>query len=84
VDFLRHHSGPEGYASFVQGPEALAGSFRLTMLHENAGVALVHSTTPFDRSLERGLILGGMSGPGDLELVDVDNYPDPDFFRVEF
>jgi hypothetical protein len=84
VDFLRYYCGADGYASVVHGPEELAGSFRLTMLHETAGVALLHSTTPFDKDFERGLIIGGMAAPGDLDLVDVDNYPDAHFFRVEF
>ncbi len=84
VDFLRFHAGELGYASVVRGPEELTGSFRLTMLHETARVALVHSTTPFNKDFERGLIIGGMSGPRDLELVDVDNHPDAQFYRIEF
>jgi hypothetical protein len=84
VDFLRFQSGSQGYASVIQGPEEMVGSFKLSMLDEASRVALIHSTTPFNKHLERGVIIGGMSAPGDLDYIDVKNHPDEHFFRIEF
>ncbi len=84
VDFLRFQSGSHGYASVVAGPEELCGSFKLLNLDEEKRVALIHSTTPFNKDLERGVIIGGMSAPGDLDYVDVGNHPDEHYFRIEF
>lgn len=84
ADFLRFQSGSRGYASVVKGPEHLVGSFRLLEMDEGKGMALVHSSTPFNRPLERGVLIGGMSAPGDLSYVDVDNTEDEDYFWIEF
>ncbi len=84
VDFLRFQSGSQGYASVVEGPEALVGSFKLLQLDEARRIAIIHSTTPFNKDLERGVIIGGMSAPGDLDYVDVINHPDAHYFRIEF
>lgn len=84
VEFLKFQSGSQGYASVVQGPEELVGSFNLVKLDEKNGKALINSTTPFDKDLERGVIIGGMSAPGDLDYIDVKNDEDRDFFKVEF
>ena len=84
IDFLRFQTGSKGYASVVQGPEALVGSFRLIRLDEDGRTALIHSTTPFNKDLERGVILGGMLAPGDLDFVDVKNEGDPQRFEVSF
>ena len=35
-------------------------------------------------ALERGVIIGGMTAPGDLDYIDVDNDEDRNFFRIEF
>ena len=84
VDFLRFQSSSQGYASVVKGPEELVGSFELRKLEENLGKALIHSTTPFNKNLERGVIIGGMSAPGDLDYIDVNNDEDEHFFNIEF
>lgn len=84
VDFLRFQSGSQGYASVVKGPEDLIGSFELVEIDENKGKALIHSTTPFNKHLERGIIIGGMSAPGDLDYIDVNNDEDEHYFRIEF
>ncbi len=44
----------------------------------------MRSTTPFNRDLERGIILGGMSAAMDLDLIEVDNGDNRDFFRIRF
>ena len=84
IDFLRFQSGSQGYASVVKGPEELVGSFKLVKLEEKLGKALIHSTTPFNKNMERGVILGGMSAPGDLDYIDVNNDEDEQYFNIEF
>ena len=84
VDFLHFQSGSQGYASVVRGPEELVGTFNLVAIDEKKGTALIHSTTPFNKHLERGVIIGGMSAPGDLDHIDVDNDEDEHYFKIEF
>jgi len=83
VDFLHYQTGSEGYHSVVRGPAAEIGAFTLEALDESAGRARVRSTTPFDRSMERGVLVGGMKITGDLAYVAVDNAADPDVFEIE-
>lgn len=83
VDFLHFQSSSNGYASVVKGPLAEVGSFNLVEVDSHRGSALIHSTTPFNKDLERGVIIGGMEAPGDLDYVDVD-YDGNGHFRIEF
>jgi hypothetical protein len=82
VDFLHHQTGSMGYHGVVRGPDI--GAFALDMLDEAAGRARVRSTTPFDRTMERGVLLGGLKLAGDHAYVDVDNRADPSVFEIEF
>jgi len=84
VDFLIFQSGSQGYRSLVEGPEELVGSFDLVEIDEKNGKALIHSTTPFNKNLERGVIIGGMSAPCDLDYIDVNNDEDEYYFKIEF
>jgi len=84
IDFLRFQSGSQGYVSVVKGSKDIVGSFELVEIDENKGKALIHSTTPFNKDLERGIIIGGMSAPGDLDYIDVNNDEDEHYFRIEF
>jgi hypothetical protein len=84
VDFLHFQTGSQGYASVVKGPEKLVGSFNLEHLDEEGGKAIIHSTTPFNKDQERGVIIGGMSAPGDLDYIDVKNKENPQIFDIEF
>jgi hypothetical protein len=84
VDFLYFQTGSQGYASVVVGPEELVGSFDLEQIDEASGRALIHSTTPFNKNMERGVIIGGMSAPGDLDYIDVKNDEDEHYLRIEF
>jgi len=84
VDFLKFQSGSQGYSSIVKGPESLVGNFELVKIDANKGEALIHSTTPFNKNLERGIIIGGMSAPGDLDYIDVNNDEDEQYFKIEF
>jgi len=84
VSFLHYQTGSGGFASVVRGPESVVGSFELEQFDKSRGVAVVHSTTPFNRKMECGVIIGGMSAPGDIDYVDVSNDGDPDRLLVEF
>jgi len=84
IEFLHFQAGSQGYASVVRGPEMMVGSFELREFDEEDRRAVIHSTTPFQKDLERGVIIGGMSAPGDLDLVDVDNSEYANLFYVEF
>lgn len=84
VEFIYFQSGSQGYSSVIQGSEKLVGSFNLVEIDEENGSALIHSTTPFDKHLERGVIIGGMSAPGDLDFIDVNNDRDKQYFEIEF
>ena len=84
IDFLDFQTGSQGYASVVIGPEELVGSFKLEEIDDINGKALIHSTTPFNKDLERGVIIGGMTAPGDLDYIDVNNDEDKHYFRIQF
>ena len=84
VEFLYFQSGSQGYASVVKGPKDQVGSFNLVEIDEARGRALIHSTDPFNKDLERGVIIGGLAAPGDLDFIDVNNDEDPHHFRIEF
>lgn len=84
VDFLYFQTGSQGYASVVKGPEELVGRFYLVEIDEKKGKALIHSTDPFNKDMERGVIIGGMTAPGDLDYIDVDNSEDEHYFKIEF
>jgi hypothetical protein len=84
VDFLYFQSGSQGYASVVKGPKEQVGSFDLVEIDEARGRALIHSTDPFNKDLERGVIIGGLSAPGDLDYIDVNNESDPYVFHIDF
>jgi hypothetical protein len=82
--FLRFQAGSAGYRSVVKGSASATGNFAIEQLDEQAGVATVRSTTPFDRAMERGVLIGGMQAPGDLVYVEVVNRPDLSVFRIRF
>lgn len=84
VDFLVFQTGSQGYASVVKGPQDTVGSFNLLELNEDEGKALIHSTTPFNKDMERGVLIGGMSAPGDLDYIDVENTEDEHYFHIQF
>lgn len=71
VDFLVFQTGNGGYASVVEGPASEVGAFTLLMNDRSRGRARVRSTTPFNREMERGVLIGGMKAPGDLDYIDV-------------
>jgi hypothetical protein len=84
VDFLRYQTGSEGYHSLVRGPDAEKGAFTLVDLDEATGHAVIDSSTPFSRTMERGVLLGGLRLTGDANYVNVTNAPDPSRFVIEF
>lgn len=84
VDFLHFQTGSTGIVSVIRGPRGLVGSFVLREFDAAAGRAVVHSTTPFNREIESGVLIGGLLAPGDIDYVDVRNDGDPDLLVVEF
>lgn len=84
ASFLHFQTGSSGFTSVVRGPEEKVGAFELELFDKQAGRAIVHSTTPFNRMMECGVLIGGMLAPGDIDYVDVQNDQHPDFLVVEF
>ncbi len=84
LDFLRHQTSSEGYHSVIRGEADEIGDFALVSLSEDKGRAIVQSTTPFSRDLERGVLRGGLALIGDLRLITVENAHDDDLFLIGF
>ena len=62
----------------------LTGKFILKSLNEEEGVAVIESTTPYDKDIERGIILGGLKLVTDFPYLSVDNSKNPQIFEIEF
>ncbi|MBN2532416.1 MAG: hypothetical protein JXB88_05965 [Spirochaetales bacterium] len=85
VDFLHFQTSSEGYASVIKGTSDQVGNFELKSINEDDGKAVVQSTTPFNRKMECGVLIGGMKAPGDLDYVDVvNNSNNSDIITIEF
>lgn len=84
VEFLEFQTGSEGYYSVVKGTPEQIGDFALKDLDKESGKAVIYSTTPFNKDMERGVLIGGMKAPGDLELIDVSNDENPNQFNISF
>lgn len=82
--FLEFQTGSGGYYSVIKGTPEQIGGFTLKSLDRTAGSAVVHSTTPLDRDIERGVLLGGMRLTGELKYVKIDNSADPNIFNIKF
>ncbi len=82
--FLHFQTGSNGFSSVVKGPEDCVGAFELELFDCRRGQAIIHSTTPFNRKMECGVLIGGMLAPGDIDYIDVHNDEDPDLLIVEF
>lgn len=85
IDFLHFQTSSEGYASVIKGTSDQVGNFELKSINKDAGKAIVQSTTPFNRKMECGVLIGGMKAPGDLDYVDVINNEDnSNLIEIEF
>ena len=84
TDFLHFQTSSEGYYSVIRGRPDQIGNFSLLSLDEEKGTAAIRSTTPFDRDMERGVLIGGMRNPKDLLYVKVDNSDDGNTFHIRF
>ncbi len=84
LDFLRMLSAGRAYRQIVCGPDDVVGTLILVRLDQAAGVAVVQSTTPFSRDLERGVLRAGARLTGDQCAVEVTNAQDPNRFEIEF
>jgi hypothetical protein len=83
-DFLHFQTGSQGYVSVVRGSREQVGAFELDYINHQQGLARIHSTTPFNRNMECGVLIGGMMAPGDLDYVDVVNDREADYLEIEF
>ena len=85
IDFLHFQTSSEGYASVVNGPAGEVGLFELKAVEPDEGKAVVQSTTPFNKKMECGVLIGGMKAPGDLDYIDAVNDNDnPYIIEIEF
>jgi hypothetical protein len=84
VQVLRHHAKPDGYGRLVKGAAKEIGDFRLIDLDEAAGSALIHSSTPFCREWERGMVQGALDAAGDLLYSEVRWVQAQSAFEVRF
>ncbi len=82
VDFLHFQTSSEGYYSVIRGDGR--GDFVLESIDEKKGKAVIVSSTPFSRDMERGVLLGGINLMEDLNYVDVNNNEDSNRFIIEF
>ncbi len=84
VDFITHQTGSLGYHSVIKGDPAEIGTFDLIELDTKNKKAIVHSTTPFNREMEKGVLLGGMKAPDDLVYIDINNDDDTNIFKIQY
>lgn len=84
ADFLSFQAGSGGYASVIEGPASQLGDFTLLTENRKSGRATLKSTTPLNRDMERGVLIGGMKAPGDLDFVDVVYVPERQAFEIEY
>lgn len=84
VEFIHFQTGSEGYNSVVKGTQTVIGDFRLVSINEEKGSAVIESTTPFNRDMERGVLLGGIKAPGDIVYLDVNNTKNKNIFLITF
>lgn len=81
---LRHHASIDSFGQWARGEPARLGHFRLMGLDEEQGLGSVHSSTPFCREWERGLIQGALDAAGDLLFSDVSWDPAHSSFQLRF
>lgn len=84
VDFINFQTGSQGYRNVVKGSPLIIGDFKLESINENRGIAIVKSTTPFNRDMERGVLYGGISAPDDIGHLVIKNDEDIDTFKIKF
>ena len=84
IDFLHFQTSSEGYYSVIRGNPDQIGDFSLLNLDEKKGTAIVQSTTPFSRDMERGVLIGGLGTTKDLLYINVDNTDNEDIFMIRF
>lgn len=77
IGFLEFQTGATGYASVVRGDPARVGWTKLLQLDTERQMGLVESVTLFPREFERGVWMGGVLTPGDMDWADVDIEEEP-------
>ncbi len=84
IDFLHFQTSSEGYYSVIRGNPDQIGDFSLLSLDEKKGTAIVQSTTPFSKDMERGVLMGGLGTTKDLLYINVDNSENENIFLIQF
>lgn len=84
VDFIRYQTSSQGFHSVITGQPARAGTFKLSELDEKGGLARIHSSTLLPRSLELGVLYGGLGIAGDCLFFDANFSTDRDHFDISF
>lgn len=82
--FLRFQAESKGYYSVVRGPKDDIGEFKLVYLDKDKGVALISSTTPLNKSVEVGILRGGLKFFESSVYVDVVASHSNQYFLVEY
>jgi len=84
IDFLHFQTSSEGFYSVIRGTPEQIGDFSLLALDEEKGTATVRSTTPFNKDMERGVLIGGLGTAKDLLYIRVDNSENEAIFNIQF
>lgn len=85
IDFLEFQTNSTGYRRMVMGPEDGIGHFKLLDIDKSSGLAVIESTTPFNREVEKGVIRGGLSLFDEISFSKVySKAGSPDLIYVEF
>ena len=84
IGFLKTNEASKLYYNFVQGHPQDIGSFTLIDLRAAEGKAVLHSTTPFSKDMERGILLRGLQLTRSFDYIDVDNAQDERIYHIEF
>jgi hypothetical protein len=84
IEFLKFQTSSQGYYNVVKGPANEIGAFTLEALDEAQGKAAVVSSTPLNRFIEKGVLLGGISLFKDFSFVEVNLDAAHKRFAIEF
>lgn len=84
LTFLQAHTEAKFYANLVQGNPRDIGALTLVQVNEAAGTAVMRSTTPFSKNLERGVLLRGLQLTHSFDHVQVENSVDEQVYHIAF
>ena len=84
IDFLKYQVSSDGYYSLVKGESEIIGEFKLEFIDEENGIALIKSSTPLNRYVELGVLLGGLKLFKQTLFANVTISESDNFFFLEF